>query len=99
MGQDLPGLSGSEMQGLVKISFFPHQDANSSTHGRSLRIQNPDTRHGLQFCLMMEQQKLVFFFFFFFNAQVYRMTLIHSLSFPQVGSLGVDYTCLLSDLL
>ena len=24
---------------------------------------------------------------------------MHSLSFPQVGSLGVDYTCLLSDLL
>ena len=27
------------------------------------------------------------------------MTSIHSLSFPQVGSLGVDYSCLLSDLL
>ena len=30
---------------------------------------------------------------------IYIMTSIHSLSFPQVGSLGVDYTCLLSDLL
>ena len=42
--------------------------------------------------------KYVSFLLSSFNIHV-RMTLIHSVSFPQVGSLGVDYTCLLSDLL
>ena len=42
--------------------------------------------------------KYVSFLLSSFNIHV-RMTLIHSVSFPQVGSLGVDYTCLLSDVL